>query len=449
MIRILRILYANASSQVWDGNTLSDPFPITVGVKQGCLLSPILFSLYLNDLHDFLPNGLNIGNTNIKVLMYADDLILLSDSSADLQVMINALYEYCSLWSLQINLSKSKIMVFRKGARLSSNLKWFYGSEEIEIVNEYKYLGITLTYNLSLKKHLESKLSSSKMAINSTWTNYIRNSKISLSNKLKIFNTAAKSILFYGAQVWGYERYEQVEKLFRFFIKKILYLPLNTPNYMLHIETGLPCMYIETLKLHFSYINKVLAMPDNRLPKLLAKETITSGIYWVKKWNNIFIEFNLNLDFNLPLNTLHQSLIDKINQKDFETHTNSALMSQFHDEYPNLNFTFPRYFNDSNTQYMMSLIFKARCGLLNINCRAFQTNTIGICTLCNLDQPENTFHFIAICPIFSYERNIRFGKTTLSQTEFYRILNGENFVNLYMFLSNSLNYRNLIVNEFN
>jgi hypothetical protein len=126
-------------------------------------------------------------------------------------------------------------MVFRKGTKISKSNRWYYGTNEIEIINEYKYLGIDLTYNLSFTKHLERKLSSAKIAINSTWLNYIHNTKINLSSKMKIFNTACKSIMFYGAQIYGFERYEQVEKLFRFFIKKILYLPSNTPNYMLLI----------------------------------------------------------------------------------------------------------------------------------------------------------------------------------------------------------------------
>ena len=72
--------------------------------------------------------------------------------------------------------------------------------------------------NISFTKNLERKLSSAKIAINSTWLIYIHNTKINLSIKMKIFNTACKSIMFYGAQIYGFERYEQVEKLFRFFI---------------------------------------------------------------------------------------------------------------------------------------------------------------------------------------------------------------------------------------
>ena len=81
--------------------------------------------------------------------MYADDIVLLADSPAVLQLMIDSLHKYCLQWCLKLNLNKSKIVVFRKGGRLRSDLCWKYGNNVIEIVNEYKYLGVILTFNMS------------------------------------------------------------------------------------------------------------------------------------------------------------------------------------------------------------------------------------------------------------------------------------------------------------
>ena len=54
--------------------------------------------------------------------------------------------------------SKSKVLVFRSSNRINSNLKFNYGSREIEIVNSYKYLGVEITLNLSYLKHFLSKI---------------------------------------------------------------------------------------------------------------------------------------------------------------------------------------------------------------------------------------------------------------------------------------------------
>jgi len=131
-------LYKETESQVWDGCTLSESFSINTGVRQGCLLSPVLFALYLNDLAESLPGGVVVAGTNIKVLLYADDIALIADNQADLQKMINALFNYCQKWSLNVNLQKSKILIFRKGPRQPANI-WKYGNEVIETVNSYKY----------------------------------------------------------------------------------------------------------------------------------------------------------------------------------------------------------------------------------------------------------------------------------------------------------------------
>ena len=55
------------------------------GVKQGCFLSPLLFSLYINDLHECLPGGVNVAGTLVKVLLDAEDLIILVESEVELQ----------------------------------------------------------------------------------------------------------------------------------------------------------------------------------------------------------------------------------------------------------------------------------------------------------------------------------------------------------------------------
>jgi len=95
MIKVLQGIYEQNLCQVWDGESLSEPFETSEGVKQGCLLSPVLFTLFLNDLHDKLPGGIVIAGVTIRVLMYADDLVLISESSEGLQLMIDAFYEYC------------------------------------------------------------------------------------------------------------------------------------------------------------------------------------------------------------------------------------------------------------------------------------------------------------------------------------------------------------------
>lgn len=67
---------------------------------------------------------------------------LLSESRDDLQIMLNEFFIYCKKWKLKINVQKTKILFFSKG-RIPKNLKFHNDNNEIEIVKDFKYLGIS------------------------------------------------------------------------------------------------------------------------------------------------------------------------------------------------------------------------------------------------------------------------------------------------------------------
>jgi len=97
---------------VWDGE---QPWLTTEAeVKQGFLLSPRLFSLFLKDITDSLPCGIQIGGCAIKELLYTDDIVFLAESPVELQTMINALHKYCLLWELLVNTEKSKVLICKR-----------------------------------------------------------------------------------------------------------------------------------------------------------------------------------------------------------------------------------------------------------------------------------------------------------------------------------------------
>lgn len=67
-----------------------------------------------------------------------------------MQTEISILETYCSTWNLEINMDKSKIMVFRSGGNLAQNERWTFKGQTIETVSEYKNLGVALTLKISL-----------------------------------------------------------------------------------------------------------------------------------------------------------------------------------------------------------------------------------------------------------------------------------------------------------
>ncbi|KAL2103995.1 hypothetical protein ACEWY4_000863 [Coilia grayii] len=116
IIRILAYWYDRQTMQVKWGNILSSPFRVGNGVRQGGLLSPSLFSLYMDDLSRELRDcntGCIIGNTLINHIMYADDLAIISPSSAGFQQLLNICSDYGVKFDIKYNAKKSMVMICR------------------------------------------------------------------------------------------------------------------------------------------------------------------------------------------------------------------------------------------------------------------------------------------------------------------------------------------------
>ena len=120
-------MYNNIKSCVICNSTKSKFFLSNIGVRQGENLSPILFSLYLNDLHHFFENSTNINGIQLNtfsdnalgllklfILLYADDTAILAESEGDLKNALIKYENYCKAWKLTVNVDKFKIIVFSK-----------------------------------------------------------------------------------------------------------------------------------------------------------------------------------------------------------------------------------------------------------------------------------------------------------------------------------------------
>ena len=148
------------------------------GLKQGCLASPILFSLLVNELANEIfakaRHGIPLGPTDIELflLLFADDLTLLASTVIGLQSQLNVLSVAAERLCLTLNLDMA--IVFRKkGGFLAAKEKWFLGGAVLEVVNKYKYLELTFStghsfaaamelVNKSKEKHARSTESAEK-----------------------------------------------------------------------------------------------------------------------------------------------------------------------------------------------------------------------------------------------------------------------------------------------
>ena len=124
LLGLLQDMYGSSSYIIKSNGKLSVPLSSEIGVKQGCNLSPLLFNIFINDIHQIFDRTcqpINVNFWKVNSLSFADDLVLLSESENGLQNSLDKLEAYCNEWGLKVNISKTKVMVFNKS--FSKNIK--------------------------------------------------------------------------------------------------------------------------------------------------------------------------------------------------------------------------------------------------------------------------------------------------------------------------------------
>ena len=116
---------------------------------QGGMISPKVFAEYLHDLQIYLQPkfGMVLDENIVRYIIYADDLVLCSDTSEGLQEQIDGLYKFCCKWHMIVSLSKPKVLIFNQKSNDGRVFK--VGDNHIEVVNEYKYLGFIFNTHLN------------------------------------------------------------------------------------------------------------------------------------------------------------------------------------------------------------------------------------------------------------------------------------------------------------
>jgi len=203
MTRLIQELYENAKTTVMVGNNYSEWFESTVGVRQGCILSPTLFNLFLERImQDALENfsgGIKCTGRVVNNLRFADDIDLIAEDAEELAEITRRLDETSHRYGMEISAEKSKIMV--SGRNINRNVLVYVRGEQLEHVSEFKYLGATLTENGTSEievKHRVGMATSALARLESIW----KMRSISMKTKIKLLNSMVKSILMYGCESW-------------------------------------------------------------------------------------------------------------------------------------------------------------------------------------------------------------------------------------------------------
>ena len=203
-VKILIYWYSHLQSAILWNSVLGESFKVFSGVRQGGVLSPYLFALYINDLIDDVKNsgyGIHIGSVFIGCILYADDILLLSGSCTGLQQMVDICAKYGKTWDICFNSSKSHCITFGGCCSISTPIS--LNNVKLKRVPKLKYLGCYF-YERSCKIDCCYNINKFYGSFNNIMsvTGYNRNEMASL-HLVKSYCVPA---VLYGCETWHLDR---------------------------------------------------------------------------------------------------------------------------------------------------------------------------------------------------------------------------------------------------
>ncbi len=407
-------IYSQSTCAVRINDSMTSWFSTDQGVKQGDNLSPTLFSGYVNSLISDLKAtgiGVKIGTDTVSVLAYADDLILTAENELDLQKLLDILCEWCHKWRLVINTDKTKVLHFRKKNTPKTGSNFKVNDVDLEIVTEYKYLGVLLNENLDYSKCAELLAGAAGRDLGSV-INKVKIKKVLGYNTFTtLVDNCVVPILCYGSGVWGLKYQKCCDDVLLRASRYYMGVHRLTPIPGIQGDMGwLDCKnrwVIEIVRLYNRFIN----MDADRLNKriFIADKDLCKD-NWSKKVYDILSEFDLLNFWNnnqvVPLELIKNKVKAKFDT-DWEYHCSTKPKLRTYTTFKS-NTDTATHLKCNLPKYERSIISQFRLGILPLRIETGRYSNLPLnertCVFCNSAAVENEVHFAFECDFYNVER---------------------------------------------
>ena len=284
-IRLLAYWYKHQTLAVKWGTCISECFSVSNGVRQGSVLSPYLFCIYVDKISECLNCagiGCKIKNLLINHLFYADDLVLFSPSSRGLQTLLNICNKCALDLDIIFNETKCKVMVFKTAMfRKCINPIFYLGQHDLKECISYKYLGHFITENRSDDCDIARQCRSIYAKGNSLIRKFH-----SCSDEVKVTLFKAHCSSLYSSYLWSRYTQSAFRKLtvaYHGVLKKFLNFPRCTSNSLLFVFYGVPTFQEIYRKYISGFRNRILNSDNALIVDLLnSNGSATSSLH--RRW---------------------------------------------------------------------------------------------------------------------------------------------------------------------
>ena len=415
-------LYSEDKSCVKLGDNMTKEFQSNQGVKQGCILSPTLFNIFLSDLQSKVevnacePVRIN-PEEKLGGLIWADDVIFLSKSELGLKNMLQILNSYTEENGMTLNIDKTKVMIFNRSGR-HMRRSFDFGARKIETTRQYKYLGFLVTPSGEITTGLNDLKDRAQKAF------YALKHKLGTAFKnnplitIKLFNTLVKPILLYASDFWGIRKLPQnnpIENLHISFCKQLLGVQKQTTNIGVLLELGQIPLSIHAkntaIKNWVRISNKLNA---NRMVMLSYENALTFNLSWPIKIRETLSEIGMFENFLhkskdthfIALQRLsdifHQNSFAKINDEVSKLRTYGTIKSKI---------GYEEYLSDIHNIQDRIAYTKLRLSnhrlMIETGRHSKNPKHLRFCPFCP-SFVEDEMHFLLDCKTFQSHRNMLF-----------------------------------------
>lgn len=290
MFQSLRALYNNVNCSVRINGHLTDWFTVNSGLKQGCLLSPLIFNLFVNDLSGALDaTGLGVDmegiDCKVNMLLYADDLTLIAESEDDLQQLLDVLAGWCEDNVMTINIDKTKVIHFRNPSKVRTVFSFSCANQRIDVISSYRYLGLVMDEHLNYDITAKAVANAASRALGLVISKFKSAGGLPYSVYTKLYDTIVWPTINYGACIWGTKEYSCINavqnRACRFFLGVGKYAPNNGVNG----DMGWMPPIIKQWKCVLRNYFRLKGMSENRINKQVFRWMCDKSNLNCKNWN--------------------------------------------------------------------------------------------------------------------------------------------------------------------